>query len=84
MDPDRPTVSSRTGRAVSYLVHNWQTILVDVLVVTAWVIGVWTIAGQFAVPLWFVYLLLFTGVLVYTRITRPWTRPYVAPDLDAP
>lgn len=84
MAADRPTVSSRTGRVVAYLAHNWQAILVDLLVITAWVIGVWTIAGQFAVPLWFVYLVLFVGVLVYSRITRPWGRPYVAPDLDAP
>ena len=81
MGSDRPMVSSRTRRGIQYVAHNRTAIFVDAVVIIAWVVGVWTIMGMLILPRWFIYLVLFGGVLVYTRITRPWERPYLSPDL---
>lgn len=81
--PERPPeIHSRTRRLAAYLDHNRDRMLVDLSVILAWVIATWAIFGALTLPRWFFYLVLFTGVIVYSRITPPWERPYRSPDLE--
>lgn len=76
-------IMSRPARLHAYLAHNRDQILVDALVIVAWLIGTWTIFGAMNLPPWLFYLVLFIGVIIYSRLTPPWTRPYRSPDLEA-
>lgn len=77
----RRELRSRSQRLRAYLAHNRDRMLVDVLLISAWVLATWTIFGFFGLPAWSFYLVLFIGVIVYSRITPPWSRPYRSPDI---
>lgn len=81
---DEPTeVRSRWGRLRAYLSHNGLRILVDLVVMVAWVVASWSVFELLALPQWLLYLVLFSGVIVYAYLTPPWERPYRSPDLGA-
>lgn len=77
-------IRSRPARLVAYLSHNGERMLVDLLVLGAWLLATTTLFGALGFPSWLFYLILLIGVIVYSRITPPWTRPYRSPDLEAP
>ena len=80
MEGDPPRIESRSERLVAYLRHNRARMLVDVAVLTAWVLGTTTVFGWLGLPSWLLYIVLFTGVVVYSRVTPTWERPYRSPD----
>lgn len=77
---DRPRIDSRFRRLVAYLRHNRSRMIVDAAILAAWVLALSTVFDAFGLPSWFLYVVLFTGVVVYTRITPTWERPYRSPD----
>ena len=75
-EADAPVVESRRERLLAYLRHNWSRIVVDAAMLAAWLL-VTTLAFQwFALPWWLLYVVVFVGVVVYTRVTPSWRRPY--------
>lgn len=80
MSGDQPRVDSRRRRLVAYLRHNSERIVVDVAVLTAWLFATTTVFEWLALPRWLLYIVLFVGVVVYSRITPTWERPYRSPD----
>lgn len=80
MEPDRPRIDSRTRRLVAYLRHNRSRIAVDAALLAAWVLATSTAFDILELPSWLLYVVLFVGVVVYTRITPTWERPYQSPD----
>lgn len=81
---DQPRqIQSRYRRLRVYLAHNRDRIVVDALVMAAWTVVTWTVFGAVGLPAWLFYLVLFIGVIVYSRLTPPWERPYRSPDLDS-
>lgn len=76
-------VGSRLGRLVFYLRHNITRMAVDLTILTAWTISAWAIFNWFSLPTWFFYVILFTGVIAYSRITPTWERPYRSPDYES-
>ena len=81
MEETPPRIDSRARRFLAYLHYNRQRLLVDFIVLTAWVVGTWSLFGYLAFPTWLTYLLIFVGVIFYSRITPTWERPYVSPDM---
>lgn len=81
MGADPPEVRPRYQRLLAYLRHNRVRIAVDLAVVTAWVLVTWSTFAWFSLPTWLLYVTLFAGVIIYSRITPPWERPYRSPDL---
>ena len=82
MNEAPPKIQSRPRRLRTYLAYNRDRILTDLLVMLTWVIASWTVFGMLSLPRWLFYVVLFIGVIVYSRITPPWERPYRSPDLD--
>lgn len=80
---DRHRIHSRSRRLWAYLTFNRDRMIVDVLVILTWVIATRTIFGTLELPAWSFYLVLFVGVIVYSRVTEPWSRPYRSPDIEA-
>ena len=80
METDPPRIESRTERLVAYLRHNRARMIVDVAVLAAWMLSTTTIFGWLGLPSWLLYVVLFTGVVVYSRVTPTWERPYRSPD----
>lgn len=80
MARDPPRIESRTERLVAYLRHNGSRILVDVAVLVTWLLALSTAFAWFELPTWLLYVVLFAGVVSYTRITPTWERPYRSPD----
>ncbi|MFC7114338.1 hypothetical protein ACFQH2_04290 [Natronoarchaeum sp. GCM10025703] len=80
MGEDRPTIRSRSRRLVAYLSHNRTRILVDVALLTAWVLATSAVFGWLDLPNWLLYVVVFTGVVAYARFTPTWERPYRSPD----
>lgn len=79
-DPPRE-IRSRLARLRAYVSHNIDRMLVDGSVIAAWLLGTWTVFGSIGLPTWLFYLVLFLGVIIYSRLTPPWARPYRSPDL---
>ena len=80
MTTDRPLIESRPRRLLAYLQHNRGRMLVDASVLIAWVLATAAVLDWLDQPRWLLYVVLFTGVVVYTRITPTWERPYRSPD----
>ena len=81
---DLPRIDSRSRRLLAYLQHNWSRIVVDVALLTAWIIVVITAFEYVDYHRWLLYFVIFVGVLLYSRVTPPWERPYRSPDQTAP
>lgn len=80
MNPDPPRIDSQAGRLVAYVRHNRSRMIADVLVLAAWILVASSLFDVFGLPSWLLYVVLFVGVVVYTRITPTWERPYRSPD----
>ena len=76
-----PEVTPRHERLFAYLRFNARRITVDVLVLGAWLLINFSVFDWFGLPTWLMYVTIFAGVIVYSRITIPWERPYRSPDL---
>lgn len=77
---DKERIRSRSHRLAAYLRHNAGRMVVDLSVLTAWLLTTWTTFNWFDIPTWSFYVVLFTGAVAYSRITPPWERPYRSPD----
>ena len=80
MTRDRPLIESRPRRLLAYLRHNSGRMLVDASVLLAWILATAAVLDWLDQPRWLLYVVLFAGVVVYTRITPTWERPYRSPD----
>lgn len=80
MNQDQPRIESRMGRLLAYVRHNSVRMLTDGLILAAWILAASTLFGIFGLPSWLLYVVLFVGVVVYSRITPTWERPYRSPD----
>lgn len=81
MGMDPPELRTRRQRLVAYLRFNGKRMVVDVLVIAAWVLVNLSVFAWFALPTWSMYVSIFAGVIIYSRITPTWQRPYRSPDL---
>lgn len=75
-----PRVDSRTGRLAAYLRHNGSRIFVDAALLSAWIVVAVTLFEFVEYHRWLLYFVVLLGVIIYTRITPPWERPYRSPD----
>lgn len=82
MTAELPEIDSRAQRLLAYLRHNRDRMLADLLVILAWVIATSAIFDFLGLPTWLYYIVLFAGVVMFTRITPTWERPYRSPDLE--
>lgn len=80
MSGERPTIRPRHRRLVAYLAHNRDRMIVDVALLTAWVLATSTLFHWLNLPNWLLYVVLFTGVVAYGQLTPTWERPYRSPD----
>lgn len=77
---DRPVLESRRRRLRAYLRHNGERICRDTAVALTWALAMTLVAQELGLPRWVQYFLTFVGVVIYTRATTPWSRPYTSPD----
>ena len=75
-ESDAPVVESRRERLLAYLRHNWSRIVVDAAILATWLLVTTLVFQWFALPWWLLYVVVFVGVVVYTRVTPSWRRPY--------
>lgn len=75
MGEEPPRIESWPGRLVAFVRHNATRMAVDVIATFAWIVLTTTAFAWFELPTWLLYLVLFTGVVVYTRVTPSWERP---------
>lgn len=79
-DREFPVIESRRERLVRYLWYNWSRMLVDATILVTWLFVTTAVFRWFALPQWLLYVVVFGGIVVYTRITPSWQRPYRSPD----
>lgn len=77
---ERPTVESRSERLVEYLRHNRDLLVVDAAVLLAWILVSASLFRWLTLPQWLHYLVLFVGIVLYSKLTPNWERPYESPD----
>lgn len=82
MADEPPEIETKRGRLAAYLRHNAERMVADLLILIAWIIAASTVFGVLDLPRWLLYILIFAGVVIYSRITPAWERPYRSPDLD--
>ncbi|WP_247729739.1 hypothetical protein [Halovivax limisalsi] len=80
MDSERPVIDSRARRLLAYLRHNGGRMLVDSSLLIAWIFAATATFEWLDQPPWLLYVVLFSGVVLYTQITPTWERPYESPD----
>jgi len=80
MASERPVIDSRARRLLAYLRHNLGRIVVDGSLLIVWIFVATATFEWLEQPLWLLYVVLFTGVVMYTRVTPTWERPYRSPD----
>ncbi|PSP87692.1 hypothetical protein BRC87_11235 [Halobacteriales archaeon QS_4_66_20] len=61
---------------LAYLHHNWSRIVTDAAILATWLLVTTLVFQWFALPWWLLYVVVFVGVVVYTRVTPSWRRPY--------
>lgn len=80
MATDHPKIESRSRRLVAYIDHNKGRIIVDLAILAAWLLVASSIFGLLGLPNWLLYVVLFVGVVLFSRVTPTWERPYQSPD----
>uniref|UniRef100_A0A8A2VLE6 DUF8119 domain-containing protein n=1 Tax=Haloterrigena alkaliphila TaxID=2816475 RepID=A0A8A2VLE6_9EURY len=80
MGDDRPVLESRRRRLTAYLRHNGERICRDAAVLTTWALLMTIWVQGYGLPRWLCYVVTFVGVVGYTHVTSPWSRPYVSPE----
>lgn len=75
-----PTIDSRWERLLVYLRHNRDRMVVDLSLLAAWLVLATTLFEVLDLHRWLLYIVLFVGVVFYTRVTPVWRRPYHSPD----
>lgn len=75
-----PRIDSRWERLLAYLQHNRDRMVVDLSLVVTWVLLTTTLFEVLDLHRWLLYIVLFVGIVFYTRVTPVWTRPYQSPD----
>ena len=66
---------SRAGQLASYLRHNSERVIVDVVLLATWTLAATELFRWLGLPRWFLYVVLFVGIVIYVRLTPPWERP---------
>lgn len=79
-DRDLPVIESRRKRLVTYLRHNWSRMVVDAAILVAWLFVTTAVFRWLTLPQWLLYVVVFGGIGVYTRLSPTWQRPYRSPD----
>lgn len=79
-DRDLPVIESRRKRLVRYLRYNWSRMLIDAAILVTWLFVTTAVFRRFVLPRWLLYVVVFGGIVVYSRITPSWKRPYRSPD----
>ncbi len=77
---EQPTINSRKKRLLTYLRHNGGRIIVDSAILATWIIIAVTIFEYIDYHRWLLYFMVFLGVMIYSRVTPTWERPYTSPD----
>lgn len=77
---DPPTSESRTRHLVAYLRQNRDQVVVDAAVLLSWIIVSAALFRILSLPRWLHYLVLFIGIVAYSRVTPDWERPYRSTD----
>lgn len=76
----RPAIESRVDRLLAYLRHNRDQIVVDATILLTWIIVSAAVFRWLVLPKWLHYVVLFTGIAVYSKLTPAWERPYRSPE----
>lgn len=77
---DRPVIQSRPRRLVAFLRHNRDQLVTDAAIIFAWIVASTAVFQWLVLPVWLHYFVLFAGIIVYSRITPNWERPYRSRD----
>lgn len=72
----RPELPTRSKRLVAYLRFNRDQLIVDAAVLLAWILVTTYVSDWFGLPVWLHYILLFVGIVIYSKVTPNWERPY--------
>lgn len=80
MVSERPVIESRARRLLAYLRYNRGRIVTDASLLLVWIFVATATFDWLSQPPWLLYVVLFTGVALYTRVTPTWERPYRSPD----
>lgn len=80
MASERPVIESRARRLLAYLRYNRGRIVTDSSLLLVWIFVATATFDWLSQPPWLLYVVLFTGVVLYTRVTPTWERPYRSPD----
>ncbi|MFC3957719.1 hypothetical protein [Halovivax cerinus] len=80
MASERPVIESRSRRLLAYLRFNRARIVTDVSLLLVWMFVASATFDWLEQPPWLLYVVTFTGVVLYTRVTPTWERPYRSPD----
>lgn len=76
----RRLVESRSRRLWLYVTHNGRRMVIDASLLIVWVSVATALLEWLEQPTWLLYVVLFAGVVLYSRITPTWERPYRSPD----
>lgn len=82
MAEEAPEIGERHQRLRVYLAHNRNRMLADLLILVAWIVATFAVFGFLGWPSWLLYIVIVAGVIIYSRITPTWERPYRSPDLE--
>lgn len=77
---DHPVIESRYKRLVAYLRHNWFRMVIDTTIIVVWLFLTTAVFQWLALPQWLLYVVVFIGIVMYSRLSPPWQRPYRSPD----
>ncbi|AGB17142.1 hypothetical protein Halru_2561 [Halovivax ruber XH-70] len=80
MDSEQPVIESRPRRLLAYLRYNGGRIVADVALLLGWMFVASATFDWLEQPSWLLYVVIFSGVVLYTRVTPTWERPYRSPD----
>ena len=80
---DLPRIDSRFWRLVAYLRHNAGRMVVDFALLATWIVVAIGLFDYIDYHRWLLYFIIFVGVLLYSRSTPAWERPYRSPDEPA-
>jgi uncharacterized protein (DUF983 family) len=70
----RSWLGGRWRRATAFLRANRDQLVVDAMVMFAWIVVSAALFRELALPRWLHYLVLFVGVVIYSRLTPNWQR----------
>jgi uncharacterized protein (DUF983 family) len=70
----RSWIGTWRRRATAFLRANRDQLVVDAMIIFAWIVVSAALFRELALPRWLHYLVLFVGVVLYSRLTPNWRR----------